>query len=50
MYGRTKEFYDIVGKGLASLGYVSDREGSALTKFMNDQFAEKYNADSYFKT
>lgn len=48
MYGRTKEFYDIVGKGLASLGYVSDREGSALTKFMNDQFAEKYNADSYF--
>ena len=48
MYGRNKEFYDIVGKGLAALGYVSDKEGSALTKFMNDQFAEKYNADSYF--
>lgn len=48
MYTRNKEFYDIVGKGLASMGYVSDREGSALTKFMNDQFAEKYNADSYF--
>lgn len=48
MYGRNKEFDDIVGKGLAALGYVSDKEGSALTKFMNDQFAEKYNADSYF--
>lgn len=48
MYTRSREFYDIVGKGLASMGYVSDREGSALTKFMNDQFADKYNADSYF--
>lgn len=48
MYTRDKQFYDIVAKGLASMGYVSDKQGSALTKYINDMFAEKYNADRTF--
>lgn len=40
MYTRDKQFYDIVAKGLASMGYVSDKQGSALTKYINDMFAE----------
>lgn len=48
MYTRDRQFYDLVGKGLASLGYVSDKEGSALTKFINDNFANKYNAEKTF--
>ena len=48
MYTRDRQFYDLVGKGLTSLGYVSDKEGSALTKFINDNFANKYNAEKTF--
>ena len=39
MYTRDRQFYDIVAKGLASMGYVSDAKGSALTKYINDMFA-----------
>lgn len=48
MYTRDRQFYDIVAKGLASMGYVSDAQGSALTKYINDMFAEKYNAEATF--
>ena len=48
MYTRDKQFYDIVAKGLASMGYVSDKQGSALSKYINDMFAEKYNAERTF--
>ncbi len=48
MYTRGKEFYDIVAKGLASMGYVSDGERSAFDLWVNDMFAEKYNAEETF--
>ena len=48
MYTRGKEFYDIVAKGLASMGYVDKNGVSALTYFIQDMFADKYNAESTF--
>ena len=48
MYTRGKEFYDIVAKGLASMGYVDKNGVSALTYFIQDMFAEKYNAEETF--
>lgn len=45
MITRNKEFYDLVAKGLASLGYVGDRP---LEAWINDMFADKYNAEQTF--
>lgn len=45
MIKRNKEFYDFVGKGLASLGYTGEK---ALEAWINDSFAEKYNAERTF--
>ena len=45
MYARTAEFYDVVGKGLASLGYVG---ANALETYIQDMFADKYNAEATF--
>lgn len=46
MYARTKEFYDVVANGLASMGYTGDE---ALSRWVNDMFAEKYNAERTFE-
>ncbi len=40
---RTKEFYDFLGKGLTDYGYTS------FSAYLNDMFAEKYNADKTFE-
>lgn len=45
MYTRDKQFYDLVGKGLSSLGYTGTE---ALQGFVNDFFSEKYNAERTF--
>lgn len=42
---RNKEFYDIVGKGLAALGYTGN---VAFSEWVNDMFATKYNAEQTF--
>lgn len=42
-YTRNKEFYDLIGQGLAGLGYTS------FDDYINDMFAEKYNADRTFE-
>ena len=44
MITRNKEFYDLVGKGLASMGY----SGNAFEAWVNDMFANKYNAENTF--
>lgn len=48
MYTRGKEYYDIVAKGLASMGYVDSDGRSAFDFWVNDTFAEKYNAERTF--
>lgn len=40
---RNAEFYDFIGQGLPEYGYTS------LTSYLNDMFAEKYNADRTFE-
>lgn len=45
MMTRNKEFYDIVGKGLAALGYTGN---AAFSEWVNDMFATKYNAEQTF--
>lgn len=45
---RDKQFYNLLDKGLASMGYVGDGENTALHYFVQDQFAEKYNAEATF--
>lgn len=45
MLTRNKEFYDIVAHGLASVGYVGK---NAFNDYVNDAFAEKYNAEKTF--
>ena len=45
MYTRGKEFYDIVARGLNSMGYVDSGDRSAFDLWVNDMFAEKYNAE-----
>lgn len=45
MYTRNKEFYDVVGKGLAALGYTGNKP---LEAWINDMFAEKHNAEQTF--
>lgn len=42
---RNKEFYDIVGKGLAALGYTGN---AVFSEWVNDMFATKYNAEQTF--
>jgi len=48
MYTRDKSYYDIVAHGLAAMGYESDGESTALTKYIQDMFANKYNAQRTF--
>ena len=45
MFTRDSKFYDLVGKGLASLGYTGNE---ALQAFVNDFFKEKYDAEKTF--
>lgn len=45
MYARNAQFYDVVGKGLAALGYTGV---NALDIYIQDMFADKYNADATF--
>lgn len=45
MYKRNAEFYDLIGKGLTSLGYSG---AGALQGFVDDFFASKYNAEEAF--
>lgn len=45
MITRNKEFYDLVGKGLASLGFTGV---NAFSEWINYMFAEKYNAEQTF--
>lgn len=45
MFTRDAQFYDLIGKGLVSLGYTGQ---GALQGFVDDFFAEKYNAESTF--
>lgn len=45
MFTRDSKFYDLVGKGLASLGYTGNE---ALQLFVNDMFKEKYDAERTF--
>lgn len=40
---RTKEFYDFLGTGLREYGYTD------LSMYLNDMFAEKYNADKIYE-
>lgn len=40
---RTPEFYDLISQGLTNLGYTSFQE------WINDMFAEKYNAEATFE-
>lgn len=46
MIARDKEFYDVVSRGLASLGYTGNE---ALELWVNDMFADKYNAEATFE-
>nr|DAW07511.1 MAG TPA: Putative capsid protein [Caudoviricetes sp.] len=48
MMTRDKQFYDIVAKGLASMGYVDKNGVSALQYYIQDMFASKYNAERTF--
>lgn len=41
-YTRNAQFYDLIGQGLLAFGYTS------LTEYVNDFFAEKYNAEASF--
>lgn len=41
-YTRTPEFYDLIGQGLNNMGYTS------FSEYINDMFAEKYNAEQTF--
>ena len=45
MYARDKQFYDIVAKGLASMGYEGN---NAFGAYIQDMFAQKYNAEQTF--
>lgn len=45
MYQRDKVFYDLVAKGLASLGYTGERP---LETYIQDMFATKYNAEAIY--
>lgn len=40
---RTPQFYDFIAKGLTDYGYTD------LTQYLNDMFAEKYNADKTYE-
>lgn len=48
MYNRESKFYNVVAKGLAALGFNDDAQSSALTKYLNYFFANKYNAEKTF--
>lgn len=40
---RNKEFYDLIAQGLTAYGYTS------FSEYLNDMFAEKYNADKTYE-
>lgn len=40
---RTPQFYDFIAKGLTDYGYTD------LTQYLNDMFAQKYNADKTYE-
>lgn len=50
MIARPKEFYDLLGQGLAALGFQDDGQTSALSKFIDTYFADKYNAEATMAT
>jgi len=45
MLQRDRNFYDLVGKGLASLGFTGN---DAFNLWVEDTFAEKYNAEEIY--
>lgn len=45
MFTRSKDFYDIVAHGLASVGYTGS---AAFHEYVNETFANKYNAEKTF--
>lgn len=50
MIAQTKEFYDLLGQGLAGLGFEDNSEASALSQYIDTYFADKYNADATMAT
>lgn len=46
MYQRDRQFYDLVAGGLNALGYGN--ESNPFEAWVNDMFAEKYNAEATF--
>lgn len=50
MIAQTKEFYDLLGQGLAGLGFEDNSEASAFSQYIDTYFADKYNADATMAT
>ena len=50
MIAQTQEFYDLLGQGLAGLGFEDNSEESALSQYIDTYFADKYNADATMAT
>ena len=50
MIAQKKEFYDLLGQGLAGLGFEDNSEESALSQYIDTYFADKYNADATMAT
>ncbi len=50
MITQKKEFYDLLGQGLAGLGFEDNSEASALSQYIDTYFADKYNADATMAT
>lgn len=48
MISRGKEYYDFIAQGLASMGYTDKMGNVQLGAWVNDMFAEKYNAEKTF--
>ena len=44
---RNAEFYDFIAQGLISMGYV-DGGRASLEMYLNDMFAEKWNAEATY--
>ena len=50
MIAQTQEFYDLLGQGLAGLGFEDNSKASALTQYIDTYFADKYNAEATMAT
>lgn len=48
MITRSAQFYDFVSQGLAAMGYTDAQGNVDMTAYLNDMFAEKYNADKTY--